>query len=437
MRILLTGLVTVHWGRAEFGNIGNYYIVETVVRELHRVFPGTEIFTTLQMTKEFCEKEKVTVLPMELYYTWSESDVEKSMKELGIASIYQITGKLFDKSPYIDEVLKSDIVIDISGEMWGDHANPVGKDRFLVNLIKIRVAQLLNKATVLLAGSQGPFNNCHEIEFAKLVFKNFDIVANRESASYEILKKFEFDVSNVKSFTDTAFLFEPYPDLKMAKIYEKENLFHKTKKTIGFVLCGFNMLEGPYDKKPRHDSEFTQFAEVVEYIVNELGARVYLMSHQNGFELPPNFKLINGRDYPYAKQLQNVVKKRGRVNIENVLCMEKPYLPKETKAIIKQFDMFITGRIHAFVAATSQYVPTVIITRGHGGVSHRNIGFARSVGLEEYITNPADVTDMIEKVQKCWNNIDKLRNILKNKIPQVKEAANACFNSLKQIKINK
>ncbi len=431
MRILLTGLVTVHLGRVEYGNIGNYYIVETSVRELHRVFPNAEISTTFQMTEEFAKRERVNVLPMELYYGWLESDMQQSMKELGIATIFNTTGKLYETTPYIDEVLKSDIVIDFSGEMWGDHAEPVGKNRFLVNLIKIRVAQLLGKKTALLAGSQGPFNRCPEIDFAKAVFKNFNIVSNRESTSKDLLEKNGFDVSRVHSFTDPAFLFEPAPDNTMTEIYTREKIYDKKRKTVGFILCGFNMLEGPYDKEPRRDDEFVQFAEVVEYIINNLGARVLFMSHQNGFILTPNFQLINGRDYPYAKQLQNVVKKRGLADDSNLICIERPYLPKETKAIIGQFDMFITGRIHGFVAATSQFVPTVIITRGHGGISHRNVGFAKSVGLEEYISNPADSKDMINKIERCWRNMGQIKETLRKTIPGVQQTARACFDSLK------
>ena len=36
MRILITGQCTLHWGRMEYGNLGNYAIIEPFVRELHR-----------------------------------------------------------------------------------------------------------------------------------------------------------------------------------------------------------------------------------------------------------------------------------------------------------------------------------------------------------------------------------------------------------------
>lgn len=433
MKILVIGQVTVHWGRVEFGNIGNYYITRTAFREMHRVFPGAEIATTFQMTEVFALQENVKVLPMDLFYNWDGDDLDKAYKELGIATYYDQTGILLDTTPFIEEVISSDLIVDFSGELWGDYAEPVGKDRFLVGLIKDRVAQLLGVKTVLLAGSQGPFTDQKTLEFAKIVFKNYDLVANREAASVELLKEYGFDVTKVENFTDPAFLFEPKSDAEIKHILVRENIIHKTKKTVGFILCGFNMLEGPYDKTPRRDDEFVQFAESVEHIVNNLGARVCLLSHQNGFELPPNFKLINGRDFPYAKQLYDVVQTRGNVNMDDVFYIGRPYIPTELKAIIKHFDMFVTGRIHGFVAAVSQFVPTVIINRGFGRKSHRNIGFAKSVGLEAYIGEPHSSADLISKIDSCWNNLEELRETLHVKIPEVQKEARRCFDSLLKI----
>ena len=431
MRILITGQCTLHWGRLENGNIGNYYITETSFRELHRVFPGAEIVTTFQMTDEFCKRERISCLPMELFYSWSDNDLDVSLKELGIATIYNTTGKLADTTQYIEEVLKSDLIIDFSGEMWGDHAEPVGKNRFLVGLLKDRVAQLLKKPVVMIAGTQGTFTDEKTKEFAKIVFKEFKLVANREAETTELLKKDGFDITNLKDFACPAFLFKPKPDSEMTDIYKREKIFDNNKKTIGFVLCGFTMLEGPNDKWPRRDNEYIQFAEAIEYMVNELGSRVILMSHSNGFELPPNFRLINGRDYPIVKQLQSVVRKRENANIDNVLCLDNPYNPWDTKAIIKKFDMFVTGRLHAAVAALSQNVPTVMIMHGNGPMSHKIIGFAKIVGTEDYIAYPNSSEDIKEKIKKCWNNRDQIRTHLNIKIPKVKQLARDSFDTIK------
>ena len=95
--------------------------------------------------------------------------------------------------------------------------------------------------------------------------------------------------------------------------------------------------------------------------------------------------------------------------------------------------MFVSGRIHAFVAAVSQSVPTVIITRGFGPISHRNAGFARAVGLENFIADPRNPIDLIEKIEKCWKNKDELRKTLDNKIPDVQDTARASFSILSTI----
>ncbi|MCC8146637.1 MAG: polysaccharide pyruvyl transferase family protein, partial [Bacteroidales bacterium] len=234
MRILVIGQCSVHWGRLENGNIGNYYITETTFRELHRVFPEADIVTTFQMTKEFCEREDISILPMELFYNWDDNDLPNALKELGIAYLYSKTGILKETTPYIEEVLKSDFVLDFSGELWGDHAEPVGKDRFLVGLIKDRIAQLLDKNTALIASSEGPFSDEKVTKFAKEVFQNFSIVSNRESMSKILLEENGFDVSKTHSFACPAYLFES--KINISDIILKENILSADKKTVGYIL---------------------------------------------------------------------------------------------------------------------------------------------------------------------------------------------------------
>lgn len=433
MRIFVTGQCSLHWGRLENGNIGNYYITETTFRELHRVFPKATIATTFQMTEAFQERENVEVVPMNLFYNWDENDLPNALRELAIAELFQKTGKIVDRTPFINEVLQSDLFIDFSGEMWGYHADLVGKNRFLVGLIKDRIAQLLGKPTAMLAGSQGRFPDPEIKLFAKEVFENFDLVANREAETGKLLIEDGFGVSNLKNFACPAFLFDSKTDEEIRPILNKEHINTQQKNKVGFVLCGFNMLTEPYDKWPRDDQEYEAFAEVIEYIVDKLHCEIFFMSHSNGFELPPNFKLINGRDYPIAKQLKEVIEKRGKVDIKDLHLLEGPYTPWETKAIIRQFDMFVTGRLHASVAAVSQHVPTVVLMHGHKMKSHKTIGFFDIIGLPDNVAYPNDVQDMVSKVEKCWNHRIEIREHLKKRIPEVKQLARSSFDELKKI----
>ncbi len=429
MNILIIGQCTLHWGRMEFGNIGNYYIIEPFVRELHATFPGASIKTTFQMSERFCKDERVEVLPMSLYYSWN-NDLLTALSELGIAHLYNRTNELPSTTPYIEAVREADLVIDFSGDIWGDNANFLGDDRFLVGLIKDRVAQLLGKRTVMLAGSPGPFNDSVTLEFAKEVWDNFDLVTNREAFSDQILKDVGFDTSNMISLACPAFLFTPADDESVNRIIRDE-IEETDKPVVGFILCGWNFLKGPFDLWPREDEDYVLFAEVVEYL-ESLGVRVYLMSHSNGFNpgVEP-FELIHGRDYPIIKQLEDVLKRRGVA--KDFFVLNGVYDAWTTKAIIKRFDMLISGRVHAAVAGMSQAVPTVIIDYGHEPKAHKLKGFAQVAGMLDYVVDPANKQQMFATIKRCLNQRRELKRQLGENMLNVQKKAKKNFELLKEV----
>lgn len=425
MNILLTGQCSLHWGRMEFGNIGNYYILEPMVRELHKTFPHSTIKTTFQLSDRFCKDEKITCIPMELYYDFNQNRLSEAQTELEIATEYSKSGKLVS-TPYIDECILADLVIDFSGDMWGDNANFLGEDRFLIGLIKNRIPQLLGKKTAMIAGSPGPFKDKETLEFAKEVYSNFDLVTNRESLSIDILKKDGFDVTNTKSLSCPAFLFDPN-EVDTFKIYEGMD-----KPIVGFIICGWNFIEGPFDKWPREDSEYTIYAEAVEYISEKLGCHVLLLSHSNGFI--PNkkpFELIHGRDYVVSQQLNKVVSDRGIA--KNYSIVNDVLDTWETKALVNKLDMLVSGRIHGAVAGLSQNVPTIIIDYGHEPKAHKLRGFSIEAGVEDCIANPMKSDDIINKIDNVFSNLGDYKVKLQNQIPFTKQKALKHFELLDNV----
>lgn len=429
--IFVIGQCTLHWGRMEFGNIGNYYVAEPFFRELHRVFPEAHIKTTFQMSEGFREKENVECVPMDEYYGWKDDDLAVAYKELAIASIYNDTHELIDTTPFIEDVMKSDLVIEFSGDIWGRNADFLGPNRFLVGLIKDRVAQLLGKKTAMLASSPGPFNYDNTLEYAKKVYTSFDYVANREPASREVLKSFGFDVENVHDAACPAFIFEPAPQEAIKKYLIGSPLEKKERPVVGFILCGWNLVKGPYTREDWDDNEFDQYINVLTSFIKKHDVDICFMSHSNGFELPPHFKPIKGRDYPFAKKLYELMLKTDCA--DHVYLMNGIYDAKETKAIVKNFDMLISGRVHGAIAGISQSVPTVIIDYGHEPKAHKLIGFARVAGLEDYIANPADEKDIKEKVEKCWNNRNEVHQFLVERNKVVAGLVRSQFDALKEL----
>ncbi len=431
MNIFIIGQTSLHWGRMEFGNIGNYYIIEPLIRELHNIFPTAKISTTLQMSNKFCDKENLQVVPVELYYDLSSNkNLKVVIRELDIVEDYLKSGNLKESTEYIDKVLESDIVIDFSGDIWGDNADFLGKDRFEVGLYKDLIAQKLKKPTFMIAGSPGPFNNPTTKALAKTVFEGFTKVTNREPISTNILKDQGFNTDHVVDLACPAFLFEPVNNQKIKKLIAEEQLIVDEVPTVGFILCGWNFLTGPFDKWPREDSEYLIFAEAIEFMTNTLGLRVCLMSHSNGFPLPPNeFELIHGRDYPIIKQLQRVINERGIA--KNVFALDGVYDTWTTKAIISNFDMLVSGRVHAAVAGFSQLIPTVVIDYGHEPKAHKLVGFATVAGQERFVGKPDKKEDLIKKIEDCWNNRNEVIEDLRTRIPIVQEKAKENFRVIK------
>ncbi len=431
MRILVIGQCTLHWGRMEFGNLGNYAIIQPFVQELHRVFPNAEIRTTFQMSDEFCKREKVTKLPMELYYSWGSQNLLKNIYELLCGGIYRFLNLRADQTEYMKEVFESDLVIDFSGDIWGDNADLVGKRRFVVGACKDLTAHLLGKPIVMVAGSPGPFKNLFHRWIAKFVLRRFDKVTVREPLSLEILRKQHFSLDKTVSLACPAFLFKTPTDDQMKEIYERENLNHSSRPTVGFVLCGWNMPKGPYGRWPRDDDEYQVFANAIEFMTRRIGVRVCLLSHNNGFTQPPDFRIIPGRDHQILDQLMKVLAARGRT--KDFFTIKGLYDCGQTKAIIRKFDMLVSGRIHAAVSGLSQYVPTVIIDYGHEPKAHKLRGFAEVAGVSEYVADPSNSDEMIYRINECWKNKEVIRQHLRNRIPEVQALARMNFNLLPSV----
>lgn len=431
MKIFVTGQCTLHWGRMEFGNIGNYYIIEPFFRELHKTFPGATITTTFQMSEEFQKRENVTSVPMNSYYSWTEEDLPLAYKEYAIADIYNKTGEIIERTPFIDEVMSSDLVIDFSGDIWGQNADLVGDNRFLIGLLKDRVVQLLGKPNAMLAGSPGPFNRDATLEFAKLVFENFDLVTNREEISKSVLDDFGFNTSKVHNLACPAFEFEPESIENIRPLLKDTPLEEKEKPVIGFVLCGWNMLKGPFNRSDWTDDEFSPFQILLEDLIEKFNVDICLLSHSNGFDVSPEFKLKRGRDYPIVERLYDLLNCGSYSS--NVYLFDGIYSPAQTKSIIGQFDMLISGRVHAVVAALSQSVPTMIIDYGHEPKAHKLKGFAKVAEVEDYVADPHSLKNMINIAHQVFEQRIVIREKLAERNVKIKSMIRENFNLLHSI----
>ncbi len=432
MRVLVTGLCSLQWGRMEHGNIGNYYIMVPLFRNLHRVFPGAEIITTLQLTDEFCEAECVKTMSLESYYGWVESDLDSALKDFASAYAFASETVCEGLSEYLQTVLSSDLVISFAGDMWGDNSEGMGPNRFLVDLLKTRSAMTMGKTVVLFASSPGPVTDSRYLDLARKVFSDFSLVVTREKNSRRILSEGGFDVSKTVHAACPAFLFDSsyYPQIvDVTSLRAAEGFDLSDALNVGFILATYSLPGSSFDSWERDDSDFSDYVELIEHMVVEKGQRVVLISHSNGFILPPNFKRTHWRDYKMICQLYDILKSRGIANMDLVHKVDQLYQPWEMHALIGQLDMLVSGRVHGAVAGLAQCIPTLAVDYKNGPLAHKMFGFFELAGVEEYVV-PRECGNMISAYNKFNSDSNVTRERLQTTIPLVKQEAINGFDIL-------
>ncbi len=430
-KILVTGLCTLHWGRLQYGNVGNYYIVEPLFRQLHTYFPDYEIDTTFQMDDGFIQKEGVHVLSMELYYGWRGlEDIQNAQDEVDRVERY-LHGENIEFTAYMQEVMECEYIIDVSGDMWGDNAEHVGHERFLVDCLKMKVAELLGKKTILFAVTPGPFSE--NIQLAKEVFEGLSLVVIRERNSFHNLQKWNFAIDNVVYAPCPSFLFQANQNFE-SKWLKQIDLHKQRNQVVGMTFGGFNMPKGPYDMWPREEDQYSVFTKVVSYLIDKLCCDIVLFSHTNGFHLPPRFQLINGRDFMILERFYEILINQNSKYKEHIILVNEPLLPCDLKQMIGQMDMLVTGRVHASVAATSLCVPTVFVEYDRRVIySDKMYGFSEQLGLEEYVTEPGNTEAFMETIQKCFEQQKFIRKHLEITIPEVQNKAVRIFEEISML----
>ena len=114
--------------------------------------------------------------------------------------------------------------------------------------------------------------------------------------------------------------------------------------------------------------------------------------------------------------------------------MKGCYDAKTTREIIGQFDLLISGRAHGAIQGITQYIPTAIIDYGNVGPgSHKLRGFARLVGIEEFVCNPRCSESMIQVVERLWENREDVKSHLRRRVPELRDLAKLNIELLKDV----
>ncbi len=435
MKIFIMGLTSSSLGGMEYHNLGNYAIIEPLIIYLKKEFPNAEISTSIQMSEDFCKKFNILSFHDKRFWTYGIPTGIATLVDICRILIWLFFHKIFrynfkyilETSLFLNVINNSDLIIDFSGDIYGDNAN---NRQFLENSAKIFFSLILRKPVAILIGSPGPFKNNWRKGIAKNLLNRVDLITNREPISTDLLKDIGVTSKKMKTTACPAFLFKPKKRDDVLEILKTEKILPKEKPLIGMIICGWNMPQSPFNKIPRDKEELIPFAELINYAINIIDTKILLMTHQN--KTDNNGNLIRGNDHEIISQLYSILQSDYSCE-KDIIMLNGLYDAATMKAIISCCDLLISGRIHGAVAGLSQCIPTVIIDYGHEPKAHKLHGFARLVGMESYICNPNDALDMINTVSSAWENIDEITEQLNKRIPEVQKLAKSNFKHLHEL----
>lgn len=431
--IFVTGQCSLHMGRMEYGNLGNYAIAEPLFEQLHQTFPGYRIETTLQMSDPFCKTYNIRRLDMSLYDNLKSLYIFLALAEFLSSLIYRIFKISVFNTGYIQAVKRADLVIDFSGDVWGDNADLISKckQRFNIGVLKDLTACNFGKPLALICSSLGPFKRPLRKKIAKYTLNRMKLVTVREPKSFEYLQNNQLQTDNMYMYPCPAFLFKTSVNNGTKKEISDKYFDHKKNK-IGLIFCGWNVLQGPFNRTDWTENDFNIIANPIGSLLQQTDADLYLLSHNHAFEYKNGtFQHFVGRDFIFAKGIYEILKARGYEN--RLHLVTEPYDAHATKYLISHFDMLVSGRIHGSVAGLTQHIPTVMLNYGHEPKALKVHGFAKVAGVEDYVAEPDQPGDITEKLHKCWHNRAALQQQLKQRIPQVQKQCLQHFEKLKDI----
>lgn len=400
-QILVIGLTSAKPGNLEFGNLGNYMIVDPLFAGLRAEFPRSKIRTSLQLSDAFCKRYDIISLRGKRFWSYGKEAALETARDAVRIAVWRLLNpivgarmsSIIKRSALLSEIQAADLVIDFSGDIFGNNAS---YNRFLEACAEILFARIMGKPVAMLAGSPGPFSGWRR-PLARFLLNRVSLITNREPISTELLTRLGIDDSLIKDTACPAFLFRGKTKDEVQHIFQQEGI-DLARPTVGLIVSGWNMPEPPYDRVPRQEWELEPFIDLVEFLLEEIKAQVVLMSHSH--RLNAQGQLVFGPDAVIARQIYEAIQTEART--ASLILLSRPYAADTTKAIIGTLDMLVSGRLHGAVSGLSQGIPTVIVDYGHEPRAHKLRGVARMLDIGEYVCNPTDSTDMIQTVSRAW-----------------------------------
>jgi len=297
------------------------------------------------------------------------------------------------------DIYRSDIVVDLLGICFSDHAKPkkfyyIKMILGVINSFKIlTIAKLFRKKTVKNTCSFGPMKSKRNQKYAGFACKYlFDFVSAREIQSRNALLNDAKVKNDILLSPDIAnlmpFYKEENKDKRIIGISTSHQIIRQWKGDEGYVLCIVNLC--------RHISRTSDLSIVL--IPNEVQS------------------VTDFNDMTVSLEISDTLIKEG-IYVE---IIDSAYMSSmELKNIIASCEVLIGSRYHSCVAALSSGVPVLVI-----GWHYKYEELLQWYGQDAWGIPTDDCTSekLIATFDLFWENRDESKKIIAQRYPEVRNA---------------
>lgn len=290
----------------------------------------------------------------------------------------------------VDLIAQNDAFLSIGGDNYC-----YGEQPWLYEIN--RCIKKANKKLVLWGASIGE----EDLSADKIAdLKNYDLILARETLTYEVLAS--KGLTNIKLCADGAFTMSK-DELPLPQGWQEGN-------TLGFNYS-------PLVFKMNESSKNAAF-DLIQHIIDTTDMTIALTPHV----------MIKGNDdSEVLAEFESKFKATNRI-----VMIPNNLNAIQYKGYIARMRFFIGARTHATIAAYSNCVPTMVL-----GYSIKSKGIAKDLFGEEKlvlgITEISDATQLINKFEELKREELQIKEILKNRIPEIQKMSYKAGEYLAQL----
>jgi len=323
---------------------------------------------------------------------------------------------LWQRNPWLRRILEAQWHYSLAG---GDSFSDIyGLGRFLYVTLPQILVLLMGRPLVLLPQTYGPFRGPITRMLARFILRRSHTLFCREAEGIGVVQLLLRDANRVvRIVPDLGFVMSPAPlpedvQKQLAEIKQQGPL-------VGLNISGL-LYGAKYNAKNtfRLREPFDRLVkQLMEFIVNDLKARVLLVPHVCGGtrSQEDETRLCNRLANAYADG-------KGK----RVYYIDYVLDHRQIKTLISFCDIFVGARMHACIGAASQAVPTVCLAYSHkfGGVMR-----PLEPGVQVVDLRIVSASGVFRTIKNVFDHQAELRENLQALLPGIVQRIGFSINS--------